>query len=147
MDIKGRVALVLFVGTVAALFAWSGYLEWDEANYGAPTESSRPAPEAEVETLKQLAQLGVNSGSARVTAEHSWYQSRNSVTIYLSRAKFEAIPFPDRPAAMKAMARSWCSSVGQKSIFTVVQFADIATGATLTRSVRCSEARESEPEQ
>lgn len=137
---------IIFVIIVAVAFVGING-EWKQANR-RPKSSVDPRlsdytkgmlsePTVEERLNSFLEAAGLEATAVRITRDRRWYDSRNSVTIYVSKPDFEKIPFPDRPEFVKQAAAIWCKGVEQKSFFTRVTFSDIANGSELAAE-RCS---------
>jgi hypothetical protein len=66
-------------------------------------------------------------GDQTVRIEARW---GGNVRVYISRERYEAIPYPDRDGVMRDVAAAWCANVDPWLIPSVV-VVDIKTGDRL----------------
>lgn len=65
----------------------------------------------------------------------------NNLDIYVARAEYQDIPFPDRPEAIRRIGKAWCASV-EHTLLPSVRLRDVRTGAELA-SFSCTLERAS----
>ena len=117
--------------------------QWSRSNL-SPPDGMTASLTAELLLTTAIEEAGIQADDVRLVREHPWYQSKNSVAIYISKDAYERVPFPDRPSFVSRTGRVWCDGVHQKGYFTVVTFRNIRTGDEFAQ-YRCSESQPSQP--
>ena len=122
--------IFFFVGAIW----WLGYTFFYAPYHRDPTgipplpdskSDTRPLAEREIAPMQsvQLALLEVlGSADPRLEILHG-----GNLEVYLTRAEFERIPFPDRTEAVTSVGKAWCSNIAH-TYLPSVRFRDIRTG-------------------